>query len=132
MIRIAPPLATFGAVLCLSAPAFAADALGVWKTEANEAGEFLEVEIAPCGDNLCGNIVAAKNAAGEADPGYENLGRQMIIDMAPDGAGKWDDGEIWAPDDDKKYSASMELQGDVLMVEGCVLVFCRGQDWTRP
>ncbi|MEM7545551.1 MAG: DUF2147 domain-containing protein [Pseudomonadota bacterium] len=128
MIRLATSAA---ALALLAGPAIAAGVEGLWNTEANEAGEYLVVEVGPCADKTCGVIVAAMNAAGEADPAYENLGRNIIIDMVPDGENKWDDGEIWAPDDDKTYSSSMELKGDVLSVEGCVLVFCRGQDWTR-
>ena len=55
----------------------------------------------------------------------------MIFDMVADGENKWDDGEIWAPDSDETYSSNMELKGDVLRVEGCVLFICRGQDWTQ-
>ncbi|QIE56995.1 DUF2147 domain-containing protein [Pikeienuella piscinae] len=114
-----------------SAAAATADPTGLWKTEANDEGSYLVVDIGPCADRLCGVIVDARDKAGISRESYENLGRQIITDMAPDGANKWDDGEIWAPDEDKTYSASMELNGDVLEVEGCLLVFCRGQNWTR-
>ena len=119
------------AALCLLAGAAAADATGKWMTNPNEEGGFLVVEVAPCGDALCGTIIEARNVSGKVNETYEHLGRQMISGMKPDGANKWDDGEIWAPDEDKTYSANMELKGDVLAVEGCVLVFCRGQDWAR-
>ena len=52
-------------------------------------------------------------------------------DMVAETPTTWSDGTIWAPDDDKTYRSNMELQGDVLQVEGCVLIICRGQDWTR-
>ncbi|MEM8755302.1 MAG: DUF2147 domain-containing protein [Pseudomonadota bacterium] len=130
MTRFAP-IAALAAAGLFAGAAVAGDPTGVWKTEANDEGAWLEVEIQPCGDRVCGVIVAAKDASGTPDGGYEHLGRQMIIDMAPDGENKWSDGEIWAPDDDETYNANMELKGDVLAVEGCVLVFCRGQDWTR-
>ena len=42
-----------------------------------------------------------------------------------------EDGEIWDPSEDKRYSSNMELKGDLLVVEGCILFLCRGQDWTR-
>ncbi len=117
------------ALALLAGPALA-DATGRWATQPNEEGGFLIVDIQPCGEKLCGTIVEARrDGAVRAD--YPHLGRKMITDMEPDGPDKWDDGEIWAPDDDKTYSASMELNGDVLSVEGCVIVFCRGQDWKR-
>jgi uncharacterized protein (DUF2147 family) len=55
----------------------------------------------------------------------------MVYDMVADGENKWDDGEIWDPSEDKRYSSNMELMGDLLVVEGCILFLCRGQDWTR-
>lgn len=111
--------------------AFAQDVLGVWKTEANDEGGYLEVEIAPCGDALCGTILGAKNISGEISDDYEHLGKPMVTGMVPDGTNEWTDGEIWDPSEDKRYDSNMELKGDVLVVEGCILFFCKGQDWTR-
>ncbi len=125
-------IAAAAAALALTAGAAAAgDPSGVWATEKNDEGRYLTVEVKLCGDKFCGYIVEAHNADGSPRADYENRGRQMIFDMAADGENQWDDGEIWAPDDDKNYSANMELNGDVLTVEGCVLIICRGQDWTR-
>lgn len=119
---------TAAAALAFSASGvFAQDVLGVWKTEANDEGSYLEVEIAPCGEALCGTIVGAKNTSGTSNDTYENLGKKMV----PDGANEWTDGEIWDPSEDKRYSSNMELKGDVLVVEGCIFFICRGQDWTR-
>lgn len=114
-----------------ASPALAADPSGLWRTEATEEGDFLVVEIKPCGDRICGEIVSAGNVSGATSDTYEHIGRNIVTGMAPDGENKWDDGEIWDPTEDKTYSSEMELKGDVLTVEGCVLVFCRGQDWTR-
>ena len=114
-----------------AAAAGAAD--GVWKTEVNEEGRYLLVTVAPCASDpakSCGTITRAMRPEGE-NPDYEHLGRLIIEGMVPDGAATFSDGTIWAPDDDKTYDSNMEVKGDVLTVEGCVLVFCRGQDWTR-
>ncbi len=124
-------LSLSAAALALFATTASAEVAGLWKTQANDEGSYLVVEIGPCGDKTCGVIVAAKNKEGVADAAYKNLGRNIISDMVADGPNKWDDGEIWAPDEDKTYSSNMELNGDVLSVEGCVLFICRGQDWTR-
>ena len=120
-----------GAALSLAAAGAQADAIGLWATEKNDEGQYLTVEIKPCGEKLCGFIQSAVDGDGVANPNYQHLGRQMIFDMVPDGPGKWDDGKIWAPDADETYSSNMELDGDVLTVEGCVIIICRGQDWTR-
>lgn len=130
MRRLARIAAASGA-LCLVASTAAADANGRWKTEANDEGGYLVVEIGPCGDKICGVIVEARNISGASNPDYEHLGRNIISGMVQDGPNSWEDGQIWAPDEDKSYAAEMELKGDVLAVEGCVVIFCRGQDWTR-
>ncbi|WP_339948695.1 DUF2147 domain-containing protein [uncultured Albimonas sp.] len=121
------------ALTLLAAPAALAGAAdGTWKTEANGEGAYLEVEVGPCeadAARTCGVIRRAMTPEGEA-PEYPHIGRLIIRDMAPDGAQAWDDGEIWAPDDDKTYDSSMELVAEGLKVEGCVLVFCRSQVWT--
>jgi uncharacterized protein (DUF2147 family) len=111
--------------------ALAQDVTGVWKTEANDEGSYLEVEIAPCGEALCGTIIGAKNVSGTVNETYEHLGKPMVTDMVPDGTNEWTDGEIWDPSEDKRYNSNMELKGEVLVVEGCILFFCKGQDWTR-
>ncbi|MEL6235034.1 MAG: DUF2147 domain-containing protein [Pseudomonadota bacterium] len=126
----------FAAVLALALPGAAlADPTGLWATQANDEGNYLEIRIAPCAGNaalLCGTIETARTADGAEAP-YEHIGRVMIQDMAEDGANEWDDGTIWAPDDDETYSSKMALTGNVLTVSGCVMggLICRGQDWRR-
>ena len=122
------------AAALLFAPTLAlADVAGTWATESDENGNYLEVKIHPCASDsgkMCGTIFRAMNAAGP-QPGYEHEGRQMISDMAPNGANRYASGTIWAPDTDKTYSSNMQVNGDTLTVKGCVLIICRGQDWTR-
>lgn len=117
------------AAALVAGQALAQDARGTWKTQVSDAGGWLHVAVGPCDTDpakTCGIIAEAFNTDAA------NLtGKAIIMDMAPDGPGKWTDGTIWAPDDDKTYRSNMELEGDVLKVEGCVLFFCRGQDWTR-
>lgn len=132
-------LALAAVAALIGTPALANDAVGVWKSAVNEEGDFIHVEIAPCASDaakLCGTIVDAGNVVpANSDPERraELLGKVMINDMVPDGANEWSDGTIWAPDDEETYSSTMELNGDVLEVSGCVLsgLICRGQDWTR-
>lgn len=112
-----------------------ADPTGLWATEPNEDGNYLEVRIGPCAssaDLMCGVIETARQKDGSSAP-YEHIGRAIISDMAPDGENAWADGTIWAPDEDESYSSKMELKGNVLSVAGCVMggLICRGQDWRR-
>lgn len=122
-------LAAAAGLVALSFGAAAAeDVAGVWRTETNDDGHWALVEIYPCGDEVCGTMVDT-NAADRS-----NVGIQMIKDMEVDGARAWDDGEIFAPDDDEWYDADMKLLADGrLEVSGCVLggLVCRSQVWTR-
>ena len=124
-------LAAAAALSLVATAAYAGDPSGLWASEPNDEGNYIVVTIGPCGGKLCGVITDARTADGSSNADYQHLGRDIITGMEPDGENKWDSGEIWAPDEDKTYSSNMELQGNVLRVEGCVLFICRGQDWTR-
>jgi len=109
--------------------AAAQDATGTWRTETTDEG-YLEIVMAPCGAALCGTISRAIGPDGQ--PGdYPHLGREIVWDMVPVGAGKWDDGKIWDPRNDNTFNSKMELQGTNLRVSGCFLGFCQGQTWQR-
>lgn len=125
---------TMVAALALAPALAAADGVdGVWKTGANSKGGYLEITMAPCSADAsltCGTITRAFNSAGE-DPGYANLGKIIVKDMKADGDSAFLDGTIWDPEDGETYDSKMTLKGDELDVEGCVAIFCSGQDWTR-
>ncbi|RMF41344.1 MAG: DUF2147 domain-containing protein [Alphaproteobacteria bacterium] len=130
MSRLAIAVAVF-----LASPALAGSPGGIWRTEANDEGNYLHVEITPCRTDAalwCGTIVSARNSAGKPIASA-HIGRQMIAGMKPDGPDAWSGGTIWAPDDDETYSSNMRLKGNLLSVEGCVFggLICRGQDWRR-
>jgi len=114
--------------LCVTAgAAFAQDARGLWRTEATDQG-YLEIRIAACGAALCGTIERARDTAGVEGP-YEHLGRQLVWDMVPDGAGQWNSGKIWDPRNGRTFNSRMELDGGTLVVSGCVLGICQTQRW---
>ena len=119
------------AVVAFAAGAAAADPVeGLWKTQADDNGNFGHVEIYACGPALCGVIRKAFDASGAARPS-ENIGKRMIWDMEPEGGGRYSGGKIWAPDRDKTYNSKMALSGDELSVSGCFLGICRSQRWNR-
>ena len=120
-----------GVAMLGTAGAAYANPVGVWQTEATDAGDYLHVTIEPCGDMLCGTISKAFNGKGEEGTDYEHLGRKMIWDMKQETSNSWRKGKIWAPDQDETYAAQMELKSDGLSVSGCFLLFCRSQLWTR-
>jgi len=116
-----------------SSLAFAEGANGVWKTENNDAGGYLEVTIGPCASDAkltCGIISNAFSKDGP-DPGYKNLGKLMISNMKQHDENSYADGTIWDPEKDKIYKSKMTLKGGDLDVDGCISFVCTGEDWKR-
>jgi uncharacterized protein (DUF2147 family) len=105
---------------------------GLWKTLPDDNGNFGHVKMAPCGEKICGKLVAAFDAKG-AKRESDNIGKAIVWDMVPAGDGSYAEGMIWAPDRDKTYASKMTLSGDALSVSGCVMggLICRSQEWTR-
>ena len=123
-------LLILGLAAALPSAAMAQDATGLWRTEATQEG-YLEVQIEPCGEGLCGTILRARDLQGQEQP-YPHVGRWMIRDMTPTGAGTWANGQIWDPRNDRTFRSRMQLTGRTLAVSGCVLgIFCQNQTWQR-
>ncbi len=117
------------ALVALPMIANAGDPTGLWQTATNEEGKYLQVLLHTCESNgaqICGTIMQGFGGATQV-----NNGKPIIWDMQANGTDNWRRGRVWAPDDDKTYKASLTLSGDTLEVEGCVMVFCRSQNWTR-
>jgi uncharacterized protein (DUF2147 family) len=110
--------------------AMAADpAVGVWKTQPDD-GAYAHVKMTPCGGAVCGTIHRTFNASGEYKS--ENIGKQLVIDMKPDGSGKYA-GKVWRPSNNKIYIGKMTVAGNSLKLSGCVAggLLCSKQDWQR-
>lgn len=120
-------------MMCVAGSAAGAEpVLGLWKTALQEDGAFGFVQIAPCGDNLCGILVEGVNAAGVSAKEGGHIGRKIIWDMVAQGDGHYGGGKIWSPDRDRTYQADMTLAGDALKIRGCLLGICRdGGTWVR-
>lgn len=103
---------------------------GVWQTEPGDDGYYTHVTISQCGAGICGTLGRAFDPAGVEVPSPYD-GQPMIWDMRAGGEGQYSGGKIWAPDRDKTYNSRMTLDGDQLIVKGCVLGICRGQTWMR-
>ena len=113
--------------------ALAADPVeGVWKTKPDDNGNFGHVQIAPCGAALCGTLIQSFDGTG-AVLASDNVGKQIVWDMMAAGGGSYVDGKVWAPDRDKTYNATMQMNGNTLAVSGCVMggLICRASDWSR-
>lgn len=125
----------FGAfvlTLGLATPALAADPLeGVWKTTPDDNGNFGHIQVAPCGAKLCGVLIKSFDGSG-ADMKSDNVGKRIVWDMVPTGDGGYAKGKVWSPDRDKTYKSKMQLSGNGVTVQGCVLGICRdGGTWTK-
>ena len=133
------------ASLSVHAHAAPGPVLGDWLTEGGGA----KVRIAACpgqAQRLCGTLVWLKQPNGAdgapirdtANPDASQRARSlvgiaMVRDFKSDGVGRWGDGRIYDPNSGKTYRSRMRLNPDgTLKVDGCVLVICVGQIWTRP
>jgi uncharacterized protein (DUF2147 family) len=104
-----------------------------------------KVKINSCGGGICANIVwlrepidsgtgkpkTDKHNPNEARRSRPMLGLQVMSGMKPDGDKRWA-GTIYNADDGKTYRSKVTLLSPTqVKVEGCVLVFCQGETWTK-
>lgn len=119
-------------VLTAAAPAPIA---GRWVTAEGKA----VVEIAPCGQALCGRIVRVlkPRPGGPAvdvnnpDPAQRRRpieGMTFLSGFRPD-AHRWR-GRIYDPESGRTYRSELTRAGGTLTVKGCLGPFCRSQQWT--
>ncbi len=129
----------------LAGQAVAADdpVFGYWLIESKRA----IVQIAPCGEKACGEIVwllEPNDESGQPKTDVKNedesqrsrsvCGLEMLGDFAKEDEGSWEDGTIYNGEDGKTYNAFMEMQdGGDLKVRGYVGISLIGksQIWTR-
>ena len=121
--------AVFG--FALAGMAAADPVFGTWQTEPDDNGNFGHIRMQACGAKICGTLVKSFDSAG-AEMQSGNTGKKIVWDMTNEGDGAYGGGKIWSPDRDKTYKSRMQLNGDKLAVEGCVLLICRnGGNWRR-
>lgn len=108
--RIARAAALFAATIATTMPSAANEPTGVWFDHTGRGA----VEITDCGGALCGRIIWLKDAADN-----KTCGRQVIGNVKAVGAGKWDKGWIYDPEDDARYNVEITpMGGDRLKVMG--------------
>lgn len=107
-------LILMGAVFFSASAALAAEPIeGKWKTENGETAE-----ISSCAKSYCINVRTGKYAG------------KQIGKLQGDNADYT--GEVTDPAEDKTYSGSAKVNGDMLKLKGCVLsIFCKSQTWRR-
>ena len=114
--------------------------IGIWLTQAGDA----KIQIARCGSTICGTIVWLKapldSATGKLQTDDKNpdpakaqrpiIGLNLFLGMKSEGS-KWS-GRIYNADDGKTYASNLSLVSPkALKVEGCVLMFCGSETWTK-
>lgn len=123
---IAPAFVVFALAPIASESASAApEPTGIWLDDTGRGA----VEIKPCGNALCGNVVWVKST-GDA----KGCGKQIIGDVAPVGNGRWDNGWIYSPERGRKYDVELKpLDNGTLRVTGYagVKFLSKTMIWTR-
>ena len=92
------------------------------------------LDIAPCGDTLCGTVAwASDQAQQDARKGTAQLvGTQLLTGMKAKGA-TWE-GRLFIPDENMRVTAKLQLvSAGQLKVSGCAMAgaICRSQVWNR-
>jgi uncharacterized protein (DUF2147 family) len=113
--------------------ALAAEPIGEWLV----TDGYANIRIEKCGDQYWGVVSWEKEAGTDTnnpDPAKRNrptLGMPVLLGMKATQPNRWD-GQIYNSENGKTYTGNISLSSpDVLRVEGCLLIFCGGQDWTR-
>lgn len=85
------------------------DPVGIWLDDTGRGA----VEIKPCGNALCGNVVWVKSTSDT-----DGCGKQIIGDVTPAGSGHWDHGWIYSPEKGRKYDVELTplSNGDLRVV----------------
>lgn len=137
-----------GATLALAAagPCLAADPVeGAWLNPTKQ----LVATIAPCAGQaakLCAKITWLKRPVDENGKPYldeENpvaalqkvplMGLPMMRDFEKVETGRWKGGKIYDASSGKTYDSKMRLMDNgTLKVDGCILILCLSQTWTKP
>jgi uncharacterized protein (DUF2147 family) len=129
-------LATLLVLLITPALAAPAPITGRWVTQGGQA----VVEVAPCGQALCGRIVrilkpGPGGQASDANNPDKSLRARPIQGLTILSSFTANDdhwrGRIYDPQSGRTYRSELRSAGGTLKVKGCFGPFCRTQTWTR-
>jgi uncharacterized protein (DUF2147 family) len=100
---------------------------GIWIDHTGQGA----VEIAPCGDKVCGRVVWLKNPTHRSKTGKLICGTQILGELRQVGADAWESGWIYNPEDEEKFSAALKLANpDKLIVTGYLGIKLLGETFT--
>ncbi len=112
LIKIAGAVMLAFSFAMVTTSAIAGEILGKWKTESGETAI-----ISNCGDSICIVLKTGKYKG-------QSIGKLKA-------AGSKYKGTVRDPADDKTYTGSITVTGNMLKMQGCVAIFCKTQKWTR-
>ncbi len=122
----------FASLAVLAAPA---SATGKSPIEGHWKKGNLEIQIAPCGRELCGTILRAspkQKAKAERGSGTDLIGARLIKDIDRTGPNTYR-ASVFLPDRNMHARGSIkQVSNNTLAVRGCVLgIICKSQTWQR-
>jgi uncharacterized protein (DUF2147 family) len=141
-MKVAVGALVLASLVAGSSAGFAQDATGTWLNEDKDG----IVQITPCGGGLCGKVIWIRDAIDKAtgrppvdgknaDPALRTrpiMGLQVLSDLKPSSTPNRWEGRVYSLDDGKSFNARVTMLGaNQIKVEGCVLMVCRGETWTR-
>ena len=95
--------------------AHAGDPTGVWQSEKDKDGDWIDLLIQPCGEKFCGTVAEVYGG----NP--KTVGIQILDGLTKVSENRWSEGRIFAVDEDKWYDSKMELiSSDQLKISGCI------------
>jgi uncharacterized protein (DUF2147 family) len=103
------------------------DVTGLWIDHTGQGA----VEIAPCGDRVCGKVVWLKDPKHKSRTGKLICGTQVLGNLRRQARNLWESGWIYNPEDEERFSAALELMGvNTLRVTGYLGIKLLGETFT--
>ena len=103
------------------------DVTGLWIDHTGQGA----VEIAACGDRVCGRVVWLKNPSHKSKNGKLICGTQVLGNLQRQSSTAWESGWIYNPEDEERFSAALQLtNANTLLVTGYLGVKLLGETYT--
>jgi uncharacterized protein (DUF2147 family) len=104
-----------------------ADVTGLWIDHTGQGA----VEIAPCGNRVCGRVVWLKDPNHKSRSGKRICGTQVLGDLQRRSRTAWESGWIYNPEDEERFSAALQLaNANTLLVTGYLGIKLLGETFT--
>lgn len=119
------------ALMAAQAAGRPASIAGLWRSPGGNS----IINIAPCGDALCGTVAWASAQAKQdaRETSQQLVGTAVLTELNPSGDGRWQ-GKLFIPDKNMRVSAKIQLvSATQLKVSGCLAgkSLCRSSMWTH-